>query len=83
MEGVIRILIFNHDQENLEILALNQVRTLDEEAIRVIKIANAAYLPKTDEKFMTEFFMEFDLPPFRNRGNKLDTLSIRSQLLRY
>jgi len=77
IEGVIRVLIYNHDKENLEIIPLNHIGNLDEEAFRVINIANEAYLIKSDEKYITEFFIEFDFHPQRIRGNNIDTLTVQ------
>jgi len=40
-------------------------------------------LKKSDEKYFTEFYIEFDFYPQRKRGNNLDTLTVEGYPIHY
>ena len=63
IEGIIRVLIINHDKDNTEILTLNEIQGLDDVVMGVITKTNEKYLLKSNEKYITELFVDFDFEP--------------------
>lgn len=70
IEGLVRVLILHHDASAIDVIALNDIGGLEEEALKAIKIANERHLKQDSTSYMTELSIKFDLAPWNNKTNK-------------
>jgi len=61
IEGVVKVILINHGTENPDIIAADDIHNLDEECVRIIKLAYESSIKKTSEKYITEIHLEFDI----------------------
>lgn len=64
-EGVVRVQLINHSKEQIEVIVSGSTHQQFLDVTRKsIEEANSEYLTQTDHKFITNFYVEYDLEPF-------------------
>ena len=59
-EGVIRVMILNHSNNNYEIIAINYIESLSAAALEAVETAHAQFANISGEKYITELTIEFE-----------------------
>ncbi len=83
IEGVIRVIIISHGPDNIEIIVPTQIGTLHEAAIHAIEEANSKFPLNSNEKFMTELFIKYDMEPWEKHSQSTDTIVVLAGLPKY